>query len=45
MRSKINIAEGVKREAVLNGEGQARRILLEAESLCESLDSIAFGTK
>lgn len=43
--SKINIAEGVKREAVLNGEGQARKILLEADSLCESLDSISVAIK
>ena len=41
MRSKINIAEGVKRNHVLDGEGQAAAILQEAKSLCESLDSIS----
>lgn len=41
MRSKINIAEGIKREAVLNGEGEASKILQEARSLCESLTSIS----
>ena len=40
MRSKINIAEGIKAEQILDGEGQAQRILQEARSLCESLDSI-----
>ena len=40
MRSMINIAEGVKTEQILDGEGQAQRILQEAKSLCESLDSI-----
>jgi hypothetical protein len=40
MRSKINIAEGIKTEQILDGEGQAQRILQEARSLCESLDSI-----
>lgn len=41
MRSKINIAEGIKREHILDGEGQASAILQEAKSLCESLDSIS----
>ena len=41
MRSKINIAEAIKREYVLEGEGQAAAILQEALSLCESLDSIS----
>ena len=41
MRSKINIAEGIKREHILDGEGQAAAILQEAKSLCESLDSIS----
>ena len=40
MRSKINIAEGIKTEQILDGEGQAQRILQEARSLCESLNSI-----
>lgn len=33
MLSKINIAEGIKREAVLEGEGHASKILQEAKSL------------
>jgi regulator of protease activity HflC (stomatin/prohibitin superfamily) len=41
MRSKINIAEGIKRESILNGEGQAAAILQEAKSMCESLTSIS----
>jgi len=41
MRSKINIAEGIKREAILEGEGHAAAILQEAHSMCESLNSIA----
>ena len=41
MRSKINIAEGIKREHILDGEGQAASILQEARSLCESLESIS----
>lgn len=41
MRSKINIAEGIRREAILDGEGQAAKILQEAKSLCESLKSIS----
>jgi hypothetical protein len=41
MRSKINIAEGIKREHILDGEGQAAAILQEAKSLCESLDAIS----
>ena len=27
MMSKINIAQGIKREAILEGEGQAQKIL------------------
>jgi len=41
MQSKINIAEGIKREHILDGEGQAAAILQESKSLCESLDSIS----
>ena len=41
MMSKINLAESVKREFILDGEGQAAAILQEAKSLCESLDSIS----
>ena len=41
MISKINIAEGIKREAILEGEGAAAKILQEANSLCEALDTIA----
>ena len=41
MKSKINIAEGIKQEYILEGEGEAQRILQEANSLCESLGSIA----
>lgn len=41
MRSKINIAEGIKREHILDGEGQAAAIIQEAKSLCESLDAIS----
>jgi len=41
MMSKINIATGIKREAILDGEGQAERILQEAKSLCEALSSIS----
>ena len=41
MQSKINIAEGIKREHILEGEGQAASILQEARSLCESLESIS----
>lgn len=37
MMSKINIAEGIKREAILDGEGQAKAILQEAKSLTEAL--------
>jgi len=45
MMSRINIAEGIKRESVLEGEGQAQAILQEAKSLCESLNTIAFSIK
>ena len=45
MMSRINIAEGIKREAVLEGEGQSQAILQEAKSLCESLNTIAFSIK
>ena len=40
MRSKINIAEGIRQEHILEGEGEAQRILQEANSLCESLGNI-----
>ena len=35
----------MKREAILNGEGQAKKILLEADSLSESLGNIALAIK
>jgi regulator of protease activity HflC (stomatin/prohibitin superfamily) len=41
MLSKINIAEGIKREAILDGEGQAEKILQEANSLSQALGSIS----
>lgn len=41
MMSKINIAQGIRREAILDGEGRAATILQEAKSLCEALDSIS----
>ena len=41
MQSKINIAEGIRREAILEGEGQAESILQEARSLCEALENIS----
>ena len=40
MRSKINIAEGIRAKHLLEGEGEAQKILQEANSLCESLRSI-----
>lgn len=40
-RTKINIAEGNKRESILRGEGDATKILQEAKSMCESLNSIS----
>ena len=43
MLSRINIAEGIKREEILDGEGQAQAILQESKSLCESLNSLAFS--
>jgi len=43
MLSQVNIAEGIKKEAILEGEGQAAKILMESKSLCESLNSIAFS--
>lgn len=39
--SKINIAQGIKREAILEGEGQAAKIMQEARSLCEALENIS----
>ena len=45
MRSKINIAEGIRQEHILEGEGEAQRILQEANSLCESLKNIAEALK
>lgn len=41
MRSKINQAEAVKREAVLGGQGEAAAITQEAKSLTEALDNIS----
>ena len=40
-QGKVNIAEGIKQSAVLEGQGQAERILQEARSICESLDNIS----
>jgi len=39
--SKINIAEGIKQAAILEGQGEASRILQEARGICESLDRIS----
>ena len=41
MRSKINVAEAIKREYILDGQGAAQKITQEAMSLVESLNSIA----
>ena len=39
--SKINIAEGIKQAAILEGQGEASRINEEARGICESLDRIS----
>jgi len=39
--SKINIAEGIKQGAILEGQGAAAQILQEARGICESLDRIS----
>jgi regulator of protease activity HflC (stomatin/prohibitin superfamily) len=36
-QSKINIAEGIKQSAILEGQGTAMKILQEARGICESL--------
>lgn len=41
MQSKINIAQGIKREHVLEGEGQAKKIMQETLALTESLNSLS----
>lgn len=40
-QSKINIAEGFKQSAILQGQGESSRILQEARGICESLERIA----
>jgi regulator of protease activity HflC (stomatin/prohibitin superfamily) len=39
--SKINIAEGIKQAAILEGQGSASKILQEARGICESLERIS----
>lgn len=39
--SKINIAEGIKQAAILEGQGTASKILQEARGICESLERIS----
>lgn len=39
--SKINIAEGIKQAAILEGQGQAAKIIQEARGICESLERIS----
>ncbi len=39
--SKINIAEGIKQAAILEGQGGASKILQEARGICESLERIS----
>lgn len=41
MQSKINVAQGIKRQAILDGEGQAEKIMQEAKSLTQALESIS----
>jgi len=36
-QSQVNIAEGIKQSAILEGQGAAERILQEARSIVESL--------
>jgi regulator of protease activity HflC (stomatin/prohibitin superfamily) len=38
---KINIAEGIKQAAILEGQGEGSKILQEARGICESLDRIS----
>jgi len=40
-QSKINIAEGIKQARVLDGQGNASKILQEAKGICESLERIS----
>ena len=40
-QAKVNIAEGIKQSAILEGQGGAERILQEARSIVESLENIA----
>ena len=39
--AKINIAEGIKQAAILEGQGEGSKILQEARGICESLDRIS----
>lgn len=39
--AKINIAEGIKQAAILEGQGSASKILQEARGICESLERIS----
>jgi regulator of protease activity HflC (stomatin/prohibitin superfamily) len=39
--SKINIAEGIKQAAILQGQGSSSQIIQEARGICESLDRIS----
>lgn len=41
MTSKINIAQSIKREAIMEGQGSAQKITMEAESVSAAIDSIA----
>ena len=41
MTSKVNIAEAIKSEAILEGQGAAKKITMEADSVSKAIDSIA----
>lgn len=41
MGEKINIAEGIKKSYILEGQGQAEQIMQEARSISESIDFLA----
>jgi regulator of protease activity HflC (stomatin/prohibitin superfamily) len=40
-QSKINIAEGIKQSSILDGQGNASKIMQEARGICESLEKIS----
>ncbi len=40
-QSRINIAEGIKLAQILDGQGNASKILQEARGICESLEHLA----